>query len=108
MAHDLVTELLQYSSLACFMAIWQLCANLLIPNCLRSNLSYSPLAALELYVKKANSYFGGVGNIVFLTEKHSSPDKKIYIVRNFPILTVPPKSYSSYSSYSSDSSELTP
>ena len=32
------------------MAIWQLCANLLIPNCLRSNLSYSPLAALELYV----------------------------------------------------------
>ena len=52
MAHDLVTELLQYSSLACFMAIWQLCANLLIPNCLRSNLSYSPLAALELYVNK--------------------------------------------------------
>jgi len=48
--HDLVTELLQYSSLACFMAIWQLCADLLIPNCLRSNLSYSPLAALELYV----------------------------------------------------------
>ena len=33
------------------MSIWQLCANLLIPNCLRSNLSYSPLAALELYVK---------------------------------------------------------
>ena len=51
MAHDLVTELLQYSSLACFMPIWQLCANLLIPNCLRSNLSYSPLAALEPYVK---------------------------------------------------------
>ena len=50
MAHDLVTELLQYSSLACFMPIWQLCANLLIPNCLRSNLSYSPLAALELNV----------------------------------------------------------
>ena len=50
MAHDLVTELLQYSSLACFMPIRQLCANLLIPNCLRSNLSYSPLAALELYV----------------------------------------------------------
>ena len=55
MAHDLVTELLQYSSLACFMPIWQLCANLLIPNCLRSNLSYSPLAALELYVNKYNS-----------------------------------------------------
>lgn len=36
------------------MPIWQLCANLLIPNCLRSNLSYSPLAALELYVKKTN------------------------------------------------------
>ena len=52
MAHDLVTELLQYSSLACFMPIWQLCANLLIPNCLRSNLSYFPLAALELYVNK--------------------------------------------------------
>ena len=52
MAHDLVTELLQYSSLACFMPIWQLCANLLIPNCLRSNLSCSPLAALELYVNK--------------------------------------------------------
>ena len=55
MAHDLVTELLQYSSLACFMPIWQLCANMLIPNCLRSNLSYSPLAALELYVNEANS-----------------------------------------------------
>ena len=34
------------------MPIWQLCVNLLIPNCLRSNLSYSLLAALELYVKK--------------------------------------------------------
>ena len=34
------------------MPIWQLCANLLIPNCLRSNLSYSPLAALELYVNR--------------------------------------------------------
>ena len=55
MAHDLVTELLQYSSLACFMPIWQLCANLLIPNCLRSNLSYSPLAALELYVTTGKS-----------------------------------------------------
>ena len=37
------------------MPIWQLCANLLIPNCLRSNLSYSPLAALEFYVKNTNS-----------------------------------------------------
>ena len=27
--------------------------NLLIPNCLRSNLSYSPLAALELYVNES-------------------------------------------------------
>ena len=35
----------------------QLCANLLIPNCLRSNLSYSPLAALELYVKNPKSAF---------------------------------------------------
>ena len=34
------------------MPIWQLCANLLIPNCLRSNLSYSPLAALEFYVNQ--------------------------------------------------------
>ena len=57
MAHDLVTELLQYSSLACFMPIWQLCANLLIPNCLRSNLSYSPLAALELYVSIVTPLF---------------------------------------------------
>ena len=37
------------------MPIWQLCANLLIPNCLRSNLSYSPLAALEFYVKAGNT-----------------------------------------------------
>ena len=37
------------------MPIWQLCANLLIPNCLRSNLSYSPLAALELYVNAKNT-----------------------------------------------------
>ena len=64
MAHDLVTELLQYSSLACFMPIWQLCANLLIPNCLRSNLSYSPLAALELYVKifKKGEFYGKTGH----------------------------------------------
>ena len=40
------------------MPIWQLCANLLIPNCLRSNLSYSPLAALELNVNESyNLYF---------------------------------------------------
>ncbi len=30
---------------------------MLIPNCLRSNLSYSPLAALELYVNYDNSLF---------------------------------------------------
>ena len=69
--HDLVTELLQYSSLACLMPIWQLCANLLIPNCLRSNLSYSPLAALELYVKNPNSQFCVLRNIVFCAKKHS-------------------------------------
>ena len=57
MAHDLVTELLQYSSLACFVPIRQLCAILLIPNCLRSNLSYSPLVALELYVNIVTSLF---------------------------------------------------
>jgi len=39
------------------MPIWQLCANLLIPNCLRSNLSYSPLAALELYVNEPSPFF---------------------------------------------------
>ena len=39
------------------MSIWQLCANLLIPNCLRSNLSYSPLAALELYVNESQIQF---------------------------------------------------
>ena len=43
------------------MPIWQICANLLIPNCLRSNLSYSPLAALELYVNGDN-----LSNIVTL------------------------------------------
>ena len=64
MAHDLVTELLQYSSLACFMPIWQLCANLLIPNCLRSNLSYSPLAALEPYVKQSKTLLLSNINIV--------------------------------------------
>ena len=69
MAHDLVTELLQYSSLACFMAIWQLCANLLIPNCLRSNLSYSPLAALELYVNKAKTLSDAAQNIELSPKK---------------------------------------
>ena len=63
---------------------------------------------IPVLVNKANSYFGDAGNIVFLTEKHSSPDKKIYLACNFPILTFPPKSDSSDSSYSSDSSELTP
>ena len=77
MAHDLVTELLQYSSLACFMAIWQLCANLLIPNCLRSNLSYSPLAALELYVNKSNSLFYDSEVYEFRGKKHRDKKKKI-------------------------------
>ena len=76
MAHDLVTELLQYSSLACFMPIWQLCANLLIPNCLRSNLSYSLLAALELYVKKPNSPFCAPQLILFQKRKHRVKEKK--------------------------------
>ena len=76
MAHDLVTELLQYSSLACFMPIWQLCANLLIPNCLRSNLSYSLLAALELYVKQSNSPFCAPQLIFFQHLKHRVKEKK--------------------------------
>lgn len=53
------------------MPIWQLCANLLIPNCLRSNLSYSPLAALELYVirrKPKNSYFKDYRHNTFVFE----------------------------------------
>lgn len=48
------------------MPIWQLCANLFIPNCLRSNLSYSPLAALELYVK------GGTLENFYLKPKEGS------------------------------------
>lgn len=44
------------------MPIWQLCANLLIPNCLRSNLSYSPLAALEFYVKKTEAEINVIQN----------------------------------------------
>ena len=43
-------------------------SNLLIPNCLRSNLSYSPLAALELYVKNTNSMFYGAHLYVFIIE----------------------------------------
>ena len=88
MAHDLVTELLQYSSLACFMAIWQLCANMLIPNCLRSNLSYSPLAALELYVNvlKASIYCSKAFKKEFAEERmlieqgdKYQPIKKYYV-----------------------------
>lgn len=45
------------------MPIWQLCANLLIPNCLRSNLSYSPLAALELNVNMYKSIKAILGNL---------------------------------------------
>ena len=46
------------------MPIWQLCANLLIPNCLRSNLSYSPLAALELYVNIGNNVIVAQNSVV--------------------------------------------
>lgn len=49
------------------MPIWQLCANLLIPNCLRSNLSYSPLAALELYVNISQ-------NVVLIGLNHNYRD----------------------------------
>ena len=82
MAHDLVTVLLQYSSLACFMPIWQLCANLLIPNCLRSNLSYSPLAALELYVnlEKAKS-FASLSIICAKIFVNLHPESKLKIER---------------------------
>ena len=73
------------------MPIWQLCANLLIPNCLRSNLSYSPLAALELYVKENNSQKSDVmselalANVEALAESElsqkcgdCSTDKQVY------------------------------
>ena len=46
------------------MPIRQLCANLLIPNCLRSNLSYSPLAALEFYVNTDTPYCYTMNNPV--------------------------------------------
>lgn len=53
------------------MPIWQLCANLLIPNCLRSNLSYSPLAALELYVNTSKSQvLGTVPLYEYYSAKH--------------------------------------
>ena len=52
------------------MAIWKLCANLLIPNCLRSNLSYSPLAALELY-KLISVYFDW---LILELEKNKAED----------------------------------
>ena len=73
------------------MPIWQLCANLLIPNCLRSNLSYSPLAALELYVNVYNSQKSDVmselalANVEALAESElsqkcgdCSTDKQVY------------------------------
>ena len=49
----------------------QLCAILLIPNCLRSNLSYSPLVALELYVKTTNSAESPYGNFADYTKINS-------------------------------------
>ena len=69
------------------------CANLLIPNCLRSNLSYSPLAALVLYVKKNNSPFCAPQLILFQKRKHrvehlntlSTTNNKIQkAIRNLP------------------------
>ena len=59
------------------MPIWQLCENLLIPNCLRSNLSYSPLAALELYVKcdQAKNYDRYLINSEL--QKHSKEARKL-------------------------------
>lgn len=67
------------------MPIWQLCANLLIPNCLRSNLFYSPLAALELYVniyksKVIKDIDANIGQLLKTDAKfyaiHVSPSKK--------------------------------
>ena len=54
------------------MPIWQLCANLLIPNCLRSNLSYSPLAALELYVNQTKGTLAKSENDVLNLIKQNS------------------------------------
>ena len=70
------------------MPIWKLCANLLIPNCLRSNLSYSPLAALEFYVKKnismilSNNWFELQYNAEYENDKLSdmSPGKRSFVV----------------------------
>lgn len=58
------------------MSFWQLCANLLIPNCLRSNLSYSPLAALELYVNFAKEMLVGskMDKACELAEKYKGRD----------------------------------
>lgn len=62
------------------MAIWQLCANLLIPNCLRSNLSYSPLTALELYVNERFSLKNeSVSEQIPLTKKVSRKTRSILI-----------------------------
>ena len=63
------------------MPIWQLCANLLIPNCLRSNLSYSPLAALEFYVKKTD--MSRIGVVVFRKYANLSKDDVFYRERMF-------------------------
>ena len=63
------------------MPIWQLCANLLIPNCLRSNLSYSPLAALELYVKSLNSICFLENILIFRYVPDDEAKKIIYMER---------------------------
>lgn len=67
------------------MPIWQLCANLLIPNCLRSNLSYFPLAALELYVKKPAPLKKVVKELEEVYKVHIGgiPQKEYYLTTTF-------------------------
>ena len=64
------------------MPIWQLCANLLIPNCLRSNLSYSPLAALELYVTISKPKIEKGANVTEWTEKKTDIDNTITTINS--------------------------
>ena len=64
------------------MPIWQLCANLLIPNCLRSNLSYSPLAALEFYVNFAKVMLQGDELSTYLRSMSSEKISQIEISHN--------------------------
>lgn len=71
------------------MPIWQLCANLLIPNCLRSNLSYSPLAALELYVSAENLFEFDHTNIPVdpeTTEKAAASNGEYKFGKSYPFM----------------------